>query len=230
MSDRKRYIERIRKLFALSSDNPSEEEATAAALQAQRLMVKYSIDPSEIEDGVATRVPACVESEWIGDSRTWRFQLATVVRRAFRCECHEEYGVARGRKVPRIVFYGFEGDAQAAAMTFNYLYKQGSRLARRAEREHREVYGFSHGVYNSFVIGFTGGVESELQAQSQELMVVESEVVRESYEDFKRKQGLVTVKCRRMRLGSAAAEEAGYRAGRDAVSSRRMTSGAPMLC
>lgn len=61
-------------------------------------------------------------------------------------------------------------------------------------------------------------------------MVVESEVVRESYEDFKRKRGMVTVKCRRMRLGSAAAEEAGYRAGRDAVSSRRMTSGAPMLC
>ena len=57
MSDKMRYIERIRKLFALSSDNPSEEEATAAALQAQRLMVKYSIDPSEIEDGVAARVP-----------------------------------------------------------------------------------------------------------------------------------------------------------------------------
>ena len=113
MSDKARYIEKIRKLFALSSNNPSEEESMAAALQAQRLMVKYSIDPSEVEDGVETRVPVCVESEWIGDSRTWRFQLATVVRRAFRCECHEEFGVARGRKVPRIVFYGFEGDAQA---------------------------------------------------------------------------------------------------------------------
>lgn len=115
-------------------------------------------------------------------------------------------------------------------MTFNYLYKQGSRLARRAEREHRKSFGYSRGVYNSFVVGFTSGVETELQAQSRELMVVESEVVREGYEDFKRGQGMVTVKCRRMRLGSAAAEEAGYRAGRDAISSRRMTSGEAAPC
>lgn len=228
--DKARYVEKIRKLFALASNNPSEEEAAAAALQAQRLMVKYSIEPSEVEGDYACARPVCVETDWLGDSRTWRTRLASVIRKAFRCECHEECLREGGRNVPRIVFFGFEGDAQAAAMTFNYLYRQGSRLAKRAEREHREAYGFSRGVYNSFVIGFTDGVASELQAQSQELMVVESEAVRQGFEEYKREMGMVTVKCRRMRVGSRAAEAAGFRAGRDAVCSRRMTSGAPMLC
>lgn len=230
MTDKARYIEKIRKLFALASNNPSEQEAAAAALQAQRLMVRYSIEPSDVEGDDMRASLVCVETEWIGDSRTWRSRLASVVRRAFRCEAYEEYRTERGRSIPRIVFFGYEGDAQAAAMTFNYLYRQGTRLARRAEREHREIFGHARGVFNSFAVGFTSGVEAELQAQSEELMVVESEVVRESYEDFKREQGMVSVKGRRMRLGSAAAEAAGYRAGREAVSSRRMTSGAPMLC
>lgn len=95
-----------------------------------------------------------------------------------------------------------EEEAAAAAMTFSYLYRQGSRLAKRAEREHRGVYGFARGVYNSFVIGFTDGVASELQAQSQELMVMESEIVRQGFEEYKREMGMVTVKCRRMRIGS----------------------------
>ena len=102
----------------------------AAALQAQRLMVKYSIDPSEVEDGVETRVPVCVESEWIGDSRTWRFQLATVVRRAFRCECHEEFGGGPRQEGAEDRLLRFRGRRPGAAMTFELPSLQAGKPAR----------------------------------------------------------------------------------------------------
>lgn len=229
-NDRERYIDKIRKLFALAGNNPSEQEAASAALQAQRLMAKYSIDPSEVEGGPSTAKQRIVEveTETMRDTRTWRFHLARVVAGAFRCELFHKYVCERRRKLPRLVFYGYEGDAQAAALTFNYLYKVGTRLASAKDREHRKRYGFASGVFNSFVIGFTRGVEAELKAQSQELMIVESEEVKNAYREYSKSMGKVSA--HRMRRGSSSAEAAGERAGRDAVTSRRMTSGAPMLC
>lgn len=229
-NDRERYIDKIRKLFALAGNNPSEEEAASAALQAQRLMAKYSIDPSEVEGGADTAKQKIieVETETMRDTRTWRFHLARVVAEAFRCEVFQSCVYEGGRKLPRLVFYGYECDAQAAALTFNYLYKAGTRLARAQDREYRKRYGFASGVFNSFVIGFTRGVEAELKAQSQELMIVESEEVKNAYREYSKSMGKVSA--HRMRRGSSSAEAAGERAGRDAVTSRRMTSGAPMLC
>lgn len=229
-NDRERYIDKIRKLFALAGNNPSEEEAASAALQAQRLMAKYSIDPSEVEGGAeaAKQKIIEVETETMRDTRTWRFHLARVVAEAFRCEVFQSCVYEGGRKLPRLVFYGYEGDAQAAALTFNYLYKAGTRLARAQDREHRKRYGFASGVFNSFVIGFTRGVEAELKAQSQELMIVESEEVKNAYREYSKSMGKVSA--HRMRRGSSSAAAAGERAGRDAVTSRRMTSGVSLLC
>ena len=45
---REKMIEKIKKMMALAENNPSEEEALSAALQAHKLMMKYNIHESEV--------------------------------------------------------------------------------------------------------------------------------------------------------------------------------------
>lgn len=45
-----RIIEKIRKCLVLANNNPSEEEAKAAALQAQKLLAKYNISMADVTE------------------------------------------------------------------------------------------------------------------------------------------------------------------------------------
>ena len=47
-----KIIETIKKCLALASNNPSEEEARAAALKAQQLLAKYNIALADVEEVV----------------------------------------------------------------------------------------------------------------------------------------------------------------------------------
>ena len=48
MEDKKQIIEKIKKIMALSENNPNQNEAIAAALKAQKLMAKFHIEESEL--------------------------------------------------------------------------------------------------------------------------------------------------------------------------------------
>ena len=48
--NREQVIEKIKKLYSLSGNNPSVNEATAAALMAQRLMHKYHIEELDLAE------------------------------------------------------------------------------------------------------------------------------------------------------------------------------------
>lgn len=228
-NDRERYIDKIRKLFALAGNNPSEEEAASAALQPQRLMAKYSIDPSEVEGGVDTAKQKIIEvvTETMRDTRTWRFHLARVVAEAFRCEVFQSCVYEGGRKLPRLVFYGYECDAQAAALTFNYLYKAGTRLARARPRVPQALRLRVRCVQ---LVRYRLYARRRGRAEGPEPRADDRRERggRNAYREYSKSMGKVSA--HRMRRGSSSAEAAGERAGRDAVTSRRMTSGAPMLC
>ena len=221
-TSRDKLIARVKKLFALASNNPSEAEATSAALMAQRLMVEHDIEASEVED-TSTQVQKEItqeETEILLNSRRWRWNLAVVVAKAFRCETYQ-HGIDMRHVVFR--FHGYAADAACAALTFNYLYRQGNRLATREERAFRAQHGWANGVYNSFVIGFIAGVRDELEAQSKELMIVESKEVKESYAEYVRNGQFTTM---RRTLSTASFHSGSYSngriAGQDAVRSRRI--------
>ena len=48
--DNEKIIVKIKKVLELAKNNPSPEEAKAAALQAQKLLAKYHIDMAEVKD------------------------------------------------------------------------------------------------------------------------------------------------------------------------------------
>lgn len=217
MANREDIIERIKKLLALAEDEgATEAEATAAALMAQRLIAQNDVEQWELH----SLAEEPIESHFSEPARSrWRWRLAEVVAPAFRCRHCGTTQRVRYQKdnIQRIGFYGYRTDAKAAAITFDFLFKVGCRLARRASR------GKAHGTYNAYVLGYVAGIKGELEKQTQALMIVVPPKVREAYEAYS--TGFHKVSTDLSYGTGHDAKEAydrGVAEGRDAVRSRRM--------
>lgn len=83
------------------------------------------------------------------------------------------------------VFMGYETDANAARVAFDYLYAIGTKLANEEARRRRDAYGpyAVKGVRTAFCAGFARGVGDELERQSVALMVVTPKRVEDAFEE-----------------------------------------------
>lgn len=180
-----RIIEKIRKCLALANNNPSEEEAKAAALQAQKLLAKYNISISDVEEVENTSEEIVEQAVWYKDivkgvARAWKYELAGIVAKNFRCK-HFFYG----RK--GVAFYGHKTDAEAAAEVYKYLFGMGDRLANRVtyrvlRQYHRQGQSAQvSGIYNSWVKGFLKGLREGFDKQCTALAIVIPEDVKTAY-------------------------------------------------
>lgn len=218
MEDMK-IIETIKKLYALAGNNPSENEAKAAALKAQRLMAKYHIELSEVS--VKEKEDISEKNVEVGTGNKWKYSLANIIADNFRCRTFT-YGSET------IVFYGYDTDTEVASMTFKHLFKAGGRGAtnyyqnKRNQAQRNGCYFNGRGLKNNFLIGFLEGIKAEMEKQSVALMVVTPKEVNESYE--KRSEGFKTrhnvLRYRR----DEEARESGRKLGRDSVRARQLAN------
>ena len=212
-----KIIQTIKKVLELSKNNPSEEEAKAAALKAQELLAKYHIDIAEVEGLDSDKLESIVEISVNVPSKKWKYTLAQIVADNFRCK-HFYYGKGV------VVFYGHKTDAEVAAETFKYLFDMGNRCAGRVVDKVFAQTGTSAGVYNSFVVGFCDGVSEALAKQCTALMLVVPQDVKDSYaektKDFK------SMNCGAMKTRANEhcrnAYASGKEKGREAVSSKQL--------
>lgn len=214
---RKSLVEKIKKILALSENNPSEEEAISAALQAQKLMAKYNIHKDEVTlEEIKDEIDS-VRSNQPHDSHLlkWRRMLAIIVARSFRCKSY-----MCGRDV---VFRGYKEDAQLALEVYLMLYSVGHTLAKKTESKTRSLTGTGKGVYNSYTTGFLKGVESAFNEQCTALMVVVPKEVEEDFTQFCEEHKTKTSSIRIKSVDSTAYNE-GYTEGREAVKSRAIAT------
>ena len=217
MQHEEKIIQTIRKLFELSKNNPSEEEAKSAALKAQEMLAKYHIDMREVEAIDIDAVESIEEVKVDLPAKKWKYKLATIVADNFRCK---HFYIGKGI----LVFYGHKTDADIAAETFKYLFDIGNRLAgREVDRVFGET-GTSANVYNSFVAGFCKGIEEGLAQQCVALMIVTPEDVKTSFTEMSK--NWKSMNCGPMRIGANThcreAYESGRTEGRHAVRSRQI--------
>lgn len=170
MTDMNKMLEKVKKLLALAGNNPSEEEAQAAALKAQELIAQYNLDMSQ-DTGVKInyKLMEAIHS----NNEGYRKPLCVVVAENFRCKA-----VMMGNKVN---FFGREGDVEACVETFNYLYRVSHNIGLRLEREARKSGKNTHGVANSYWRGFISGLKDAMGAQSLALAIVVPEDVKENF-------------------------------------------------
>lgn len=119
MENREKVLKKIENLLALAGNNPSENEALAAALKAQELMAKYNIELAEVEG--QDKSEEIVKEEYAPKAnchyvRKWRYTLANIIARNFCCKT---YVVNR----ETTVFYGYAKDAKIAVEVFKFLLK-----------------------------------------------------------------------------------------------------------
>lgn len=219
--EREKIIEKIKNLREHSVERgATEAEAIAFALKAQKFIADNDIEEWELGEECNREVIELEADTSI--KRAWRKMLLAVVADNFRCKAviTKRYD-ARYKVVQIPTFIGYRNDAEAAALVFEHLLKVGHKLGKRHEND----FYTDPDAYENFVRGFTEGVKSELEKQSQALMLVVPNDVREYVNSLDLKR------CRAARrIGySEASRSAGFSAGRDAVRSRRMGSGGGKL-
>lgn len=210
---REKMVEKVKKMMALAENNPSEEEALAAALQAHKLMVKYNIHEEEVSlEEVKDEITSVFSHQKHGcHLMAWRKQLGGVVAKAFRCKCY-----ISGQDV---VFRGYKEDAQLALEVYLMLYAVGDKLGSNAYNTQMKETGSGKGAYNSMTLGFLHGVNDAFNEQCTALMVVIPKEVEEDWGIFS--AGFKSTKLRVRSVNSKLFSE-GYNEGKSAVKSRAL--------
>jgi hypothetical protein len=172
--ENEKILEKIKKLFELSKNNPSEEEAKSAALKAQELLAQYHIEYAEVENVDLDKAEPIGEVSIDTPAKKWKYTLAHIVADNFRTK-HYWHGKEQ------VVFFGHKTDVMIAAETYIYLFEMGNQLANKLCREAKKLRGYADNVYNSCVMGFCAGIREALAEQSVALMVVVPEDVKDEY-------------------------------------------------
>ena len=221
MENSEKIIAKIKKVLELSKNNPSQEEAQAAALKAQKLMAEYHISIKEID--AVEDIDSIVENYVsVGNGNKWKYALSRIVAENFRCK-HFYYGKNT------VVFYGYEVDTEIAAETFKFLFNTGNKAATSYYNKLRNnavrdgEYFNGMGIKNCFLVGYLEGIKEELEKQCTALMIVIPKEVEDEYteksKDFRKMQnrGLNTTSY----YGHQSREE-GRRTGKDTMSGRKI--------
>lgn len=215
--DLDKIVSKIDKLFALAEKNPEAQEAIQAAAKAQELIAKYNIELDKL--GISKEEEIVTETCYPGVGNKWKYQLARVVARNFRCK-HYMHGKQA------IVFYGYKQDTTAARRTFEFLFKTGNRLA---DKEYNRVYlntdQSTKGVKNTFLLGFISGIRSVLDEQCKALMITVPTQVETGFSDLVKGFGTIDTSIK-FNPYSQDSFERGHKAGRAAMQSRSIRSGA----
>lgn len=172
-------IRKVQKLLALAdqSRNPSEAEAIAASMQAQKLLAKYNLEIADITGEEKKEEIEQVIAD-VGTGNKWKYTLANAIADSYCCKCYYH-----GAEM--IVFYGYQSDVLIARRVFMYLFKVGNSLATKYVKARRDNGEYrTQGLYNSFCSGFCAGVRSELQKNCTALMLVTPQAVIESFDKY----------------------------------------------
>ena len=151
--ERDALIEKIKKLFALSENNPNEHEAAAAAGKARELLEAHDLSTADLNEK-----PEPVEEKMHETGKSyfsqWLIRLASVVASHFNCRIVLCSGISA-----KVKFIGTATDIAIAEYVFVYL-----RRAIEAAAEKTEVPFGKNGRRwkDSFRCGMVKGVSNNL--------------------------------------------------------------------
>lgn len=209
--NKEKIIDKIRKVLELSKNNPSKEEAEAAALKAQKMLAEYHIEMADIESVSAIEEITEVQY-YTGTGNKWKYSLASTIASNFRC-CL--YVINKSY----VVFYGYETDAQVAKEVFENLFNLGKRLAGKEYDTYKRKYGTAPGVMNTFYVGFVDGIRSVLEKQCTALVLVVPQLVKDNFKEVTKGTSQIRSSLR-YNSAMSGVYDRGYNSGRDAINAR----------
>lgn len=212
---RKKMIDKVRKLLALSSNNPNKHEAIDSALKAQEIMAQYEIQQHEVEDEVENEEIVTESSTPTQGTNGVKQTIASIIAVNFRCRMYIRLNVDRTRSY---VFYGHESDTKIAVDVFNFIIENLYRLANEYIKMLRKNDCVTKGMKQSYINGFVDELRRKLEEQCTALKVVVPDDVSKEYEQFSR--GFGKSRAKMPAISSRNAYESGARDCRNLVGSK----------
>jgi|SRR5690625_4862251 len=186
-----KIIRKVRGLLALAEDNSNMEESQTAFLQAQKMMVKYGVDPSEVEN---KKVKEILTGQATDYKKLWWWErsLATVIAENFRCKWYyNSYRFNDNEQVKRrIMFVGYEKDIELAKEMYSLAHSATEFYAKRFLKKHniQGNRGRTIQAKNDYIRGFVHGLEQKFEEQIADhewgLVVVVPEEVKDKEQEI----------------------------------------------
>lgn len=173
---REEAIEKVRKILRFKDKAGTGEEAISNILIAQRIMAKYDIDETEMEEGGDQEELVAIESfDEKYRSCRWKYILAETLAPNYRCK------VFVSKSKGSVVFLGYYADVQICTSVYEYLLSTGTVLAFREFRRYKTEGKSASGVKNTYYAGFINGIATALSKQCTALMLVVPQEVEKEF-------------------------------------------------
>lgn len=199
-------IEKIKGLLALANDHKNDEECQTAFIMAQKLMIKYDISSSQVEETKENNEE--IEKSVVTVYKTlfwWERMLASIISKNFRVTNYTEWIIKKGekRKKRRVMFLGYEKDVALAKEMYILAYDVLTHYTKNFVEQHytdtneKRNRGNTERLKNSYIQGFLNGLKEKFEDQISEmreeygLVLLTPVKVQEAYDKkFEGKPGL----------------------------------------
>ena len=182
----KGVIAKIEKLLALAGNNPSEAEAQAAMLKAQKLMAEHNLDMTQFQDKPQEKKEAIIEYFRGYHNTNWAISLARVICDNFRCNLLRAPGYG-------LVFIGLKEDVAICKAVFSFAAQVLDKNMAKLRRQYRKQNLPTDGISGDYAAGFIAGLRDKYKEQVEKnnwgLILVKDALVEQKTKDITNPRG-----------------------------------------
>lgn len=160
-------LDKIRKVLAKSSNNPSKEEAETALLMAQKMMVENGITMQDLNTEKIAKEVIDIDITEKQKTPFWYKKLAKIIADNFKCYSYTQMKYQGSS----IKFMGLKQDVETtkeifyyAVKTITYNYKQYLKNIKNYEIMTNDNTHFT-GIKNSYILGYLVGLDEKFKEQ-----------------------------------------------------------------
>ena len=214
----KNIISKIEKLLALAGNNPSEAEAQAAMLKAQKLMAEHNLDMAQFKDQPQEKKEAVTEYFKGYHNTNWAISLAKVICDNFRCNLLLAPGYG-------LVFVGLKDDVAICKAVFTFAAQTLDKNMRKLRRQYRKAGKPTDGISGDYSAGFIAGLQAKYKEQVDKnnwgLVLVKDALVEQLTKDIINPKGKITSGKKLKQSGDPGLYAKGYLDGKNLGSDQK---------
>ncbi|MDB1729501.1 MULTISPECIES: DUF2786 domain-containing protein [Enterococcus] len=194
----KKIVKKIKGLLAIARDKKNDEESQSAFLLAQKLMIQYSVEKSEVEDYELSSEMDSIDEESVTIYKKlfwWERALAGIIAKNFKVKRFLRTDHSTGRAKRKIVFFGHGRDLELSKEMYILAYETVVFHSNQYVKDYYNSYQQERTSYKtksikaSYVRGFIEGLAQRFEEQASilrekyEIVSLVPEEVEEAYKD-----------------------------------------------
>ncbi|MED4572828.1 DUF2786 domain-containing protein [Brevibacillus agri] len=186
-------LRKVRKALALASNNPSEQEAQAAMLMAQRVLAEHGLSIQDVEEHEEKQDKNVIHEHATEYGKTiwWKKSLSATIAENFRCFSY----VNKKCGASQIRFVGLDSDVSLAIEIFKFACEAIKYHLSKYRQELKESgYWKAEITYlvNDYLRGYLHGLDQKFKEQVEKnnwgLVLVKDALVVQERESMKMKK------------------------------------------